>query len=57
MGRALRAKHQLKIRQPLQRLFLITRDPEAQRILNELDVLLLDELNIKELVLAKMRRI
>ena len=52
MGRA-RAKHQLKIRQPLQRLFLITRDPEAQRILNELDVLLLDELNIKELVLTE----
>ena len=53
MGRALRAKHQLKIRQPLQRLFLITRDPEAQRILNELDALLLDELNIKELVLTE----
>ncbi len=53
MGRALRSKHQLKTRQPLQRLFLITRDPEAQRILNELDVLLLDELNIKELVLTE----
>ncbi len=53
MGRALRAKHQLKIRQPLQRLFLITRDSEAQRILNELDALLLDELNIKELVLTE----
>ena len=53
MGRSLRAKHQLKIRQPLQRLFLITRDPEAQRILNELDALLLDELNIKELVLTE----
>lgn len=53
MGRALRSKHQLKIRQPLQRLFLITRDPEAQRILNELDALLLDELNIKELVLTE----
>ena len=53
MGRALRAKHQLKIRRPLQRLFLITRDPEAQRILNELDALLLDELNIKELVLTE----
>ncbi len=53
MGRALRSKHQLKTRQPLQRLFLITRDPEAQRILNELDALLLDELNIKELVLTE----
>ena len=53
MARALRAKHQLKTRQPLQRLFLITRDPEAQRILNELDALLLDELNIKELVITE----
>jgi isoleucyl-tRNA synthetase len=53
MGRALRAKHQLKIRQPLQKLFLITRDPEAQRILNDLDALLLDELNIKELILTE----
>ena len=53
MGRTLRSKHQLKTRQPLQRLFLITRDSEAQRILNELDALLLDELNIKELVLTE----
>ena len=37
MGRALRAKHQLKIRQPLQTITLITATPEAQRILEDLD--------------------
>ncbi len=49
MGRALRAKHQLKIRQPLPKLTLITRDPEAQRVLDELGELLIDELNVKTL--------
>ena len=49
MGRALRAKHQLKVRQPLPKLTLITRDPEAQRVLDELSELITDELNVKSL--------
>ncbi len=49
MGRALRAKHQLKVRQPLPRLTLITRDPEAQQVLGRLGELIADELNIKQL--------
>jgi len=49
MGRALRAKHQLKVRQPLPKLTLITHDPEAQRVLDELGELITDELNVKTL--------
>ncbi len=49
MGRALRAKHQLKVRQPLPRLTLITRDPDAQQVLSTLGELITDELNIKQL--------
>ncbi|HBI28822.1 MAG TPA: isoleucine--tRNA ligase [Deltaproteobacteria bacterium] len=49
MGRALRAKHQLKVRQPLPKLTLITRDPEAQQVLDELGELISDELNVKTL--------
>ena len=48
MGRALRAKHQLKIRQPLPKIFLVTRDPEAKIVLEEFSELIIDELNIKE---------
>ncbi|MBF0239512.1 MAG: isoleucine--tRNA ligase [SAR324 cluster bacterium] len=52
MGRALRSKHQLKIRQPLPRIFLITRDAKAQEILKDLSELITDELNIKEVVIT-----
>ena len=52
MGRALRAKHQLKIRQPLPKLFLVTHDPEAKYILENLAHLITDELNIKEIVIT-----
>ncbi|MGK5092464.1 isoleucine--tRNA ligase [Deltaproteobacteria bacterium TL4] len=48
MGRALRNKHQLKIRQPLPRVYLITKDSSVQNILLELAGLITDELNIKE---------
>lgn len=52
MGRSLRSKHQLKIRQPLAKIFLITRDPEAKNILSDMEDLITDELNIKEVVVA-----
>lgn len=48
MGRALRNKHQLKIRQPLAKIFLVTRDPEAKAILSDMVNLITEELNIKE---------
>jgi isoleucyl-tRNA synthetase len=52
MGRALRAKHQLKIRQPLPKIFLVTHDPEAKHVLENLADLITDELNIKEIVIT-----
>jgi len=52
MGRALRAKHQLKIRQPLPKIFLVTRDSEAKNVLNELSELIMDELNIKQVAIT-----
>ena len=52
MGRALRAKHQLKIRQPLPKIFLVTHDPEAKNVLETLADLITDELNIKEVVIT-----
>ena len=52
MGRALRAKHQLKIRQPLPKIFLVTRDLEAKNVLNELSELIMDELNIKQVTIT-----
>ncbi len=52
MGRALRAKHQLKIRQPLSKIFLVTRDSEAKNVLNELSELIIEELNIKQVAIT-----
>ena len=52
MGRGLRAKHQLKIRQPLPKIFLVTHDPEAKYVLENLADLITDELNIKEIVIT-----
>ena len=53
MGRALRAKHQLKIRQPLRKITLITATPEAQRILEDLGELITDELNVKSVEISR----
>ena len=53
MGRALRAKHQLKIRQPLRQITLITATPEAQRILEDLGELITDELNVKSVEISR----
>ena len=52
MGRALRAKHQLKIRQPLPRIFLVTRDSKAKIVLEKLADLITEELNIKEILIT-----
>ncbi len=47
LGRLLRAEHNLKVRQPLPQLDVVTRDPDLQQGLRELDDLIMDELNVK----------
>ena len=48
MGRALRVKHNLKVRQPLPALLLVTTDAAEAKALAELSPLIRDELNVKE---------
>ena len=50
MGRALRALHSLKIRQPLKALHLVTRDEREKRILREMEEIVREELNVKEIL-------
>jgi len=49
MGRALRAQYEMKARQPLARAILVTRDAKDRAVLREMEELLRDELNVKEL--------
>lgn len=53
MGRALRVVHSLKIRQPLRALHLVTRDPEEKRVLREMEEIIREELNVKEVLLRE----
>ena len=53
LGRSLRSRHNLKIRQPLQRLFLLPPDADSQRELSAVTDLIADELNIKEIVFVE----
>jgi isoleucyl-tRNA synthetase len=50
MGRAIRSMHNLKIRQPLKAIHLVTRDPSERCILLEMEDIIRDELNVKEVV-------
>jgi isoleucyl-tRNA synthetase len=50
MGRALRNMHNLKIRQPLKAIHLVTRDPEEKRILREMEDIIREELNVKDAI-------
>jgi len=52
MGRSLRAKHQIKIRQPLQKITLLTKNEAVQGILGEMSLLITDELNVKSVEIA-----
>ena len=53
LGRSLRSKHELKVRQPLRRLYLLPPDERSRRELEPMAGLLADELNIKEVVLVE----
>jgi isoleucyl-tRNA synthetase len=50
MGRALRAVHNLKIRQPLKAIHLVTKDQAAQKVLIEMEEIIAEELNVKAVI-------
>ncbi|MDR1893249.1 MAG: isoleucine--tRNA ligase, partial [Spirochaetales bacterium] len=50
LGRALRSLHGLKIRQPLKALHLVTMDEQEKKILREMQEIIKEELNVKEII-------
>ncbi len=48
LGRALRNAHELKIRQPLKSLYVVTRNKDEKAVLFEMAELLAEELNVKD---------
>ncbi len=50
MGRSLRYQFNLKIRQPLKSVELVTRDPEEKKVLLEMEESIREELNVKKAV-------
>ena len=53
LGRSLRNRHELKTRQPLQRLFLLPPHDEGRVEVAEVSDLIADELNVKEVVIVE----
>ena len=53
LGRSLRSKNNLKIRQPLRRLYLLPPDKHSSAKITDMMSLLADELNIKDVVLVE----
>jgi len=53
LGRALRSKHDLKVRQPLARVFLLPPDEHSRDELAQVSDLIAEELNIKEVILVE----
>ncbi len=50
MGRAIRRMHDLKIRQPLKAIHLVTRNQDERKVLREMEDIIRDELNVKEVI-------
>ncbi|MDR1929588.1 MAG: DUF5915 domain-containing protein, partial [Treponema sp.] len=50
MGRALRSQYNIKVRQPLKTVELVTRDPEEKKALLEMEDIVREELNVKAVV-------
>ena len=53
LGRSLRSKHDLKVRQPLRRLYLLPADEESRHELEPMLDLIAEELNVKEVTLVE----
>ena len=50
MGRSLRYQYNVKVRQPLRTVELVTRDPEEKKVLLEMEEIVREELNVKAVV-------
>ncbi|MDR1505993.1 MAG: isoleucine--tRNA ligase [Treponema sp.] len=50
MGRALRSQYNIKVRQPLKTVELVTRNPEEKKVLLEMEDIIQEELNVKNVV-------
>ena len=53
LGRSLRSKHDLKVRQPLRRLYLLPADEESRHELEPMRDLIAEELNVKDVTLVE----
>jgi isoleucyl-tRNA synthetase len=50
MGRALRSQYNIKVRQPLKTVELVTRNPDEKKVLLEMEDIIREELNVKTVV-------
>ncbi len=50
LGRALRSMHEIKIRQPLKAIHVVTLDVEERKILREMEDIIREELNVKDVI-------
>ena len=50
MGRALRAQYNIKVRQPLKSVELVTRNPEEKKVLLDMEEIIREELNVKNVI-------
>jgi isoleucyl-tRNA synthetase len=50
MGRSLRSQYNIKVRQPLKMVELVTRNPEEKKALLEMEEIIREELNVKEVL-------
>ncbi|MDR1636905.1 MAG: isoleucine--tRNA ligase [Treponema sp.] len=50
MGRSLRSQYNIKVRQPLGMVELVTRNPEEKKVLLEMEDIIREELNVKDVV-------
>jgi isoleucyl-tRNA synthetase len=50
MGRSLRTQYNIKVRQPLKTVELVTRNPEEKKVLLEMEEIIREELNVKNVV-------
>jgi isoleucyl-tRNA synthetase len=50
MGRALRSQYNIKVRQPLKTVELVTKNPDEKKVLFEMEDIIREELNVKNVV-------